>query len=266
MSSGILLEANAANIVRWCDAVTVSVDGSRHLHGTIRRVPDALDRLARGVSAIKVLRPEFPIIGRSVIHRSNYRELPYIIHVASALGLDGISFLPADVTSEGFNRQTPWDEAKAAEVTLTHEEVADFSQLVENVIEIYHQEIASGFLIEKPDALRRLPRYFAALNGGGAFPKVVCNAPWISCVIEADQTVRPCYFRPPIGNVRRQSLSDVLNGREASALRRSLSVPDDPVCQRCVCPLYLPNTTLGLRFGEKNQLLEALSQTERKEV
>src|SRR5262245_27148676 len=40
---------------------------------------------------------------------------------------------------------------------------------------------------------------------------VLQRAPWVSAVIEADQTVRPCNFHPPIGNLRGRSLISVLN-------------------------------------------------------
>jgi MoaA/NifB/PqqE/SkfB family radical SAM enzyme len=47
-----------------------------------------------------------------------------------------------------------------------------------------------------------LYQYFAALLGRGEFAPVECNAPWVSTVIESDATVRPCFFQPPLGNVR----------------------------------------------------------------
>ena len=43
-------------------------------------------------------------------------------------------------------------------------------------------------------SLRRLPRYYAALRGDEPFPHVSCNAPWVSVVVEANGSVRPCFF------------------------------------------------------------------------
>ena len=45
LSTGLLLERNADNILRWCDDVIVSMDGSPAVHDAIRNVPRAYERL-----------------------------------------------------------------------------------------------------------------------------------------------------------------------------------------------------------------------------
>src|SRR6185312_9975980 len=64
-----------------------------------------------------------------------------------------------------------------------------------------------------------------------------CNAPWVSAVVEADGTVRPCFFHRPVGAVNGLRLEQVLNGPEAVQFRRNLDVATNSVCQRCVCSL-----------------------------
>ncbi|MGH7451506.1 MAG: SPASM domain-containing protein, partial [bacterium] len=86
---------------------------------------------------------------------------------------------------------------------------------------------------------RRLPQYFAAINGMGDFPENHCNAPWVSTVIEADGTVRPCFFHRPLGNIHVRPLEAILNSDEAMAFRRQLDMKTDPICRQCVCTLYL---------------------------
>jgi len=104
-------------------------------------------------------------------------------------------------------------------------------------------DFASGFIAESPDKLRlRLSQYFAALLGRGDFAPNNCNAPWVSSVIEADGTVRPCFFQPPLGNIHRAGdggLASILNSDEAVAWRRGLDTHRDAICQRCVCTLSL---------------------------
>jgi MoaA/NifB/PqqE/SkfB family radical SAM enzyme len=240
MSTGLLLRRHAAEVVRWCDAVTVSLDGSRDVHDAIRRVPRAYDRLVEGVATLKALRPGLPVIGRCVIQRRNYRDLPNVIRSAKAMGLDTVSFLPADVSSPAFGRAAPWDRERVAEVVPGPEEAAELAQLVESVILEFTDEFASGFVHERPSVLRRLPQYYRALNGEDEFPEVRCNAPWISAVVEADGAVRPCYFQPALGSLREERLPAILDSDRAVAFRRGLDVERDPVCRRCVCPLYLP--------------------------
>jgi hypothetical protein len=67
---------------------------------------------------------------------------------------------------------------------------------------------------------------------------------WISTVIEANGDVRPCFFHEEFGNIHEQELSEILNGPKAVRFRESLDVATNPVCQRCVCSLFLPNGNL----------------------
>jgi MoaA/NifB/PqqE/SkfB family radical SAM enzyme len=243
LSTGLLLKVHAADVVRWCDEVIVSLDGSRELHDAIRRIPSAFDRLAEGVAAVREHAPGYPVSGRCVLQRANFRDLPRIIDAAHTLGLDRISFMAVDVSTTAFNRPVPWEAPRVAEVTLDAEETREFAALVEDTIARYQADFDSGFVAENPDKLRRLPRYFAALNGQGEFPPTVCNAPWISTVVEADGTVRPCFFHRALGNIRTQSLEAILNGPEAVAFRRGLDVGTDPICRACVCTLQLGRRT-----------------------
>jgi radical SAM protein with 4Fe4S-binding SPASM domain len=73
----------------------------------------------------------------------------------------------------------------------------------------------------------------------GDFPENHCNAPWVSTVIEADGTVRPCFFHRPLGNIHERPLETIINSDEAMAFRRQLDIKTDPICRQCVCTLYL---------------------------
>lgn len=239
LSTGLLLERHATNLVRWCDEVTVSLDGSRDVHDRIRNIPNAFDRLAAGVRALKALAPHFRVTARSVIQQQNYLDLPHIIEAAKAIGIDQVSFLAVDVSSTAFNRPQGWPTERVAAVALTPDDAVRFGRIVEDTITRFRDDFASGFVAESPDKLRRLPRYFAALNNGSGFPENTCNAPWVSTVIEADGTVRPCFFHRSLGNIRDRPLDEILNGPDAIGFRRGLDVRRDPICQKCVCTLYL---------------------------
>jgi Fe-coproporphyrin III synthase len=243
LSTGLLLKVFAADVVRWCDEVIVSVDGSRGVHDSIRRVPRAFDRLAEGIAALRGERPGYPVSARCVLQRNNFRDLPNIIAAAHEIGLNRISFMSADVSSTAFNRPEPWQEPRVAEVALDRAETAEFAALVEDAIQRFAADFESGFISENPDKLRRLPRYYAALHGLGEFPETVCNAPWVSSVVEADGTVRPCFFHRSLGNIHDQPLQGILNSPDAIAFRRDLDVKTNPICKVCVCTLSLGRRT-----------------------
>ena len=58
-------------------------------------------------------------------------------------------------------------------------------------------------------------------------------------VVEADGTVRPCFFHRALGNIREKPLLAILNSEQALNFRERLDIASDPICRRCVCSLYL---------------------------
>jgi Fe-coproporphyrin III synthase len=180
--------------------------------------------------------PSIPIRARSTLHRHNFRFLPALVAKSLALGLDQISFLAADVGSPAFNRPHLAQVPSAERLLLDEDEVAEFERVVEQTIAVHAADFAAGRVAPGPDGLRRLPRYYRAHLGGGAFPAVDCNAPWMSVMIEASGDVRPCFFHPAVGNIRQRSLRELL-GLEMPEFRRRLRVAEDATCQRCVCTI-----------------------------
>lgn len=235
LSTGLLLSRHAADIVKHCDEVIVSLDGIREVHDRIRGIPNAYQQLADGVAALRRQNPRFPVSGRCVLQRLNFADLPNIVAARREIGLDRISFLAADVSSAAFNRPNGWTDDRTREVCLSAEEAEQFAAVVEDTLVRHAAEFASGFVLETPARMRDLVAYYRAANGKGAFPPVTCNAPWVSSVIEADGTVRPCFFHRALGNIRERCIADILNSPDAIQFRRGLDMRRDPVCQRCVC-------------------------------
>ena len=235
LSTGLLLLRHAADIVKHCDEVIVSLDGSRAVHDRIRGIPNAFQQLAEGVAALRSQRPRFPVSARCVLQHLNFEDLPNIIDASREMGLDRISFLAADVSSEAFNRPEGWSDDRAREVCLSNEEAERFTAVVEDTLVRYAAEFSSGFIAETPARMRVLAAYYRAANGKGDFPRVSCNAPWVSSVIEADGTVRPCFFHRSLGNIRERGIAEILNSPDAIQFRRGLDTRRDPVCRRCVC-------------------------------
>src|SRR5689334_4472132 len=75
LSTGLLLRRHAADLVRYCDDVVVSLDGPQPLHDQIRNVPRAYARLAEGVAAVKAADPRVLVTSRCTVQRANYRHL-----------------------------------------------------------------------------------------------------------------------------------------------------------------------------------------------
>lgn len=239
LSTGLLLKHNAHAIVKHVDAVIVSLDGSASIHNAIRQVPNAFEKLAEGVKSLKDINATFRVTGRCVLQRLNYVDFPNIVRAARAIGLDSISFLGADVSSGAFNRAEAWNGKQPSEVVLTESEAEHFQQIVAASFVDFRKEYAGHFIAESPLKMQKLVQYYKALHGKAAFPSVVCNAPWISAVIESDGRVMPCFFHKPYGNIHDEDFESVINSNAAVAFRKSLNMKDDPICKKCVCSLKL---------------------------
>ena len=233
LSTGLLLEPNAARIVKGTDEVIVSLDGPAKIHDEIRRVPGAFDRLAQGVGAVHRLSPDFPIGARCTVQARNAAHLRATVPAARDMGLRSLSFLAADLSSTAFNRPVTWPAGRQSTVAP---ELAALDGEMESLIAEYP---ADGFILESPRKLRRIVEHFRAHHGIAPHIAPRCNAPWVSAVVESNGDVRPCFFHAAIGNTAGTTLGAVLNGPRAMAFRESLRVADDPICQRCVCSLYV---------------------------
>jgi MoaA/NifB/PqqE/SkfB family radical SAM enzyme len=245
LSTGLSLERNALQILEHVDDLIVSLDGDQPLHDAIRNIPGAFNKLKDGIEYIRSINPNYKITARTVIHRLNFRNWPAIIAAAKEMGINQVSFLPADVSSHAFNRQTAWSEPKQHEILLSKNELAELQEVINQII-ANKADFTSRFIAESQAKIQDIYHYYAAFYGLNAFPFKKCNAPWVSAVIEADGSVRPCFFHEAIGNIRDHEFADILNSKEAITFRKSLNMSTNATCVKCVCALSLsPLTNLN---------------------
>ncbi len=243
LTAGLLLDSQAEMIAASVDDVIVSLDGPSDIHNRIRRVPNAFERLATGVRRLRQVRNGITVRARCTVQKENHQSLRATIASAKEIGLDSISFLAADLTSSAFNRPQAWGEERQHKVALDAEELEALHLEIEQLITGCSPDFSSGFIVETPAKLRNIVHHFRAYLGQVPDVAPRCNAPWVSAVIDAAGEVRPCFFHPPMGNLRTQALPEILNGTQALRFRASLDIASDPICRRCVCSLHIPNAT-----------------------
>ena len=241
LTTGLLLARRADEVASLFDDIIVSLDGPRTIHDAIRRVAGSFDHIQSGVSAVRRLRPEMSITARTTVQKMNHAHLRETVRSAGAIGLNGISFLAVDATSEAFNRPQLWPGERQMEVLLTLEEIGVLEHEIEDVIAWSGEKTNRGYVAEDAEKLRRIVAHFRAHLGQAGLQSPQCNAPWVSAVVEADGTVRPCFFHRSIGNIKHNTFEEIINGEAAKIFRSELEITSNPICQRCVCALNRPN-------------------------
>lgn len=248
LTTGLLLERSSPVIADWIDEVIVSLDGPQEVHDRVRRVQGAFRIMSEGIRVVRERKPDLQVLGRTTVQKANHRVLRQTVFAAKALHLDSISFLAADLTSQAFNRELIWPGERQNAIALTCAEVEDLDQEIDWLIRDCVEDIQSHFIVESETRLRRIARRFREHLGDAPPVAPLCNAPWVSAVIEVDGSVRPCFFHHRVGSSQSATLEQVINGPEARQFRASLDVSENATCQRCVCSLhYKPNPPSAIR-------------------
>jgi MoaA/NifB/PqqE/SkfB family radical SAM enzyme len=240
LTTGLLLQKKAGIVDSSFDDIIISVDGPPNVHDRIRRVPGAFEAIRRGVLAIRERRPKMPISCRTTVQKLNRTHLRATVSAVRSLGLDSISFLAADISSAAFNREKPWSPERRAGVSLGRAEVSELEDEIELLIHTCEEEINKGFIAESSEKLRRIVTRFRERIEGTPPKAPICNAPWVSAVVEVDGRVRPCFFHPPTGDASQLTLEEAINTETALRFRSSLNIASNPICQRCICSLNYP--------------------------
>jgi MoaA/NifB/PqqE/SkfB family radical SAM enzyme len=237
LTTGLLLQKKADIVASGFDDIIISIDGPPDVHNRIRRVSGALQTIQKGVMEVRARQPRIPISCRTTVQKLNRTHLRATVSAARSLGLDSISFLAADVSSAAFNREERWEPERQNEIALSPAELSELEEEIELMIQMHQEDIDQGFIAESNAKLRRIATRFREHIDGTPPKAPICNAPWVSAVIEVDGSVRPCFFHPSIGNAHQLTLEEALNTETALSFRSRLKVASDPTCQHCVCSL-----------------------------
>src|SRR5262249_30477511 len=139
-----------------------------------------------------------------------------------------------------------WSDQRQHELLLKEDELPELQSVLDKLTRDHADDFSSRFIAESPEKLEKIYQYYGAFYGLNPFPYKKCNAPWVSAVVEADGTVRPCFFHAPAGNIRQQALEKILNSDQNIRFRKELDMEKNDTCRKCVCYLNLsPGTKLN---------------------
>ena len=226
-SNGMLLERHAEALAGAFDELFVSLDGaSPSSHDGLRGVP-AFERLRDGLRAVRSHERRPQLIARSTLHARNLHEVEELVAAARELGFDRVSFLPLDASSDAFGGSPA---TRAALVPGP----SGLELLQRGLERLEARGELGAFVVEDAPRLARLVAHLQASAGLRSFERPACDTPWWSSVVEADGSVRPCFFHQPVGDAR----SGLASLRASAAYRDALQLArrPNPTCERCVCP------------------------------
>ena len=187
---------------------------------------------------------------RVTLQRAYYCALPaHSGDVARQAGARQVSFLAVDVGNpHAFGRT----DDSMPDVALRAADLVEFEQLLNELEREHAEDFRWDFIAERPQKLRRLLQYFAAVSGAGAYPPVRCNAPEFSAVVGVNGRVQPCFFIQG-ASVRTEhpDLESALNSAGMTDLRADILCRTLPQCARCVCSMWRPPAT----FADEHFLL-----------
>ncbi len=228
LTNGLLLRRHAWLVARWCDEVVVSLDGHDAAAYRAARGVDGLPALRAGIAALRRQAPGIRLRARVTVTAANVGHLLYIARLARDLGLDGVSFLAADLSgSDAFGRR---DDGGPPPADLLPDPDALRAELAG-----LRAALPPGFLTDSDVALDRIWQRAAADRGLQPATSPRCDAPWTSVVVQPDLSLRPCFFIPAEAAAA-HARDDLVDG--LFAMGRQLAAHDvatHPACQRCVC-------------------------------
>lgn len=237
LSTGLLLKKRAQIVADHVDEIIISLDGPEETHDRIRHIPRAFQLIREGILTVRDLRPDIAIHVRSTVQSGNFALLRQTVAAAKYLNCTSISFLAVDTTSQAFNRDLIWPEEFQQDIGLTSSQISVLEKEIELLIMHNARDLQSRYIVESPEKLRHIARYFRSRLGELPTTAPFCNAPWVSAVLEVDGSLRPCFFHRVIAETRKQSLIEALNSSAAIHFRQTLNVAEDRTCQNCVCSL-----------------------------
>jgi radical SAM protein with 4Fe4S-binding SPASM domain len=250
ITNGFALPEHAAHLVEiGIDGITVSIDGSKGTHNSIRRHPQSHARAVEGLRAVHAARQaqhrQLPILMINfTMMGQNYRQVPEFISLAREWGADAVQLLGLMYASPAtLKRHTQVLESEfgVRRDDMTALENSDFRTGLDATW-LQHQ---ISRLLETSPAFPELR--FCSLGLENCIeahygpdehlplPNQRCTSLWRRMVIQPNGDVTACYNQMEIvmGNALHQDLPEIWNGAKFLHFRRRIRRELLPGCVRC---------------------------------
>lgn len=221
LTNGLKIGKYVDEICTLFDVVVFSFDGSNAITYEKIRGIDAFELVTSAVKKVHLKGTKIRF--RCMILEINANELFEIVKLAFDLGVNQISFLPVDSSSEtGFGRNNGIGENYQIKST---ELVINELKKILNVQE--WQE--TGLLPKNGQNIKEMISFFT-----GTLRQSICNAPDSSIVLEMNGNVKGCFFRPSIGNICNSPIDLILTSSKFVCEKNNGKHRCLPECRDCI--------------------------------
>jgi len=255
----VQLQTNGTTLTKHADflvemgleAVTVSLDGTREIHDSVRGVPGTFARVEEGMKSLVEARQRAKSAGpllsfNFTISKANLDSLVDTVAYAIDMKMDFIQIQHTMHSSREIvarhNELFSQENAKALGLDVAVPSVCEdeyyVSELTEDDVRKIEKNLEEARALAKgriklhsmpniPSEL--IPPYYLDLNY--EFIEA-CDNFWKTLRVLADGTVSPC-LNFVVGNIARQSFAEIWNGSQMNRLRELFSKGLVPGCARC---------------------------------
>jgi radical SAM protein with 4Fe4S-binding SPASM domain len=222
-------------------SMTISVDGPRAIHDTIRRVPGMLDRIESNIRCLRQAQRELGLSRPRIyinctLSATNQGHLQGLVDIA-ARHQATLTLRPLFYTTERQQEQTnrlyrmgnAKPECQVLSPNLSH---VNPSALAQELMKV--RQYATSLKVDIRISLRNVRQIFNRFYRAYHADAGRCMHPWRVTTINPYGAVYPCSINTVMGDIRRQTLSQIWNGRKYVHFRQRLaSVGIFPRCTKC---------------------------------
>ena len=199
--------------------LNISVDAPfAELHDYLRGWPGLFQKLSDGIKYVREERDRqgltFPIIIKPTVGRKNYHYLPDMVQWVKEIGATALNFQPMD----------RWTPETYDELWIEPAEHDELQRVVDKMLDLkcHGEPIVNSELL--------ITLLVAHFREESAPPETMpCRVGMRDFFIRTNGDIEVCFFYPPIGNIKEQSVRDIWYGPKAQEIRRQ-TVECDRLC------------------------------------
>jgi MoaA/NifB/PqqE/SkfB family radical SAM enzyme len=216
-TNGLLL-GKKAKLLKNLTNITVSIDGLSEANDYIRGVDGYFDRAIAGIKEIKKINGKINIEIASNIWKSNFGDIPELINLCKKLG---VSWYPNLLTFSPFFFDAP--QIKKLDPSTNSGDKIDM--LVKSMLEKRKKDRATMNI--NPKQIKYIRDFLLT----GKYPKY-CLFGFLNIFIDYQGDIYPCWCFKSVGNIRDDSLAEVISSPEHK--KRAINMFYRR-CPQCTC-------------------------------